>query len=304
MNETTLSKNLTDLRNARGVTQETAAEAIGVSPKTLSKWENTASEPELSMLCALAKYYGVTTDYLLGLAEQNATVTAETAVKDEIEALPAEEAIRKTFALSMYGIERLASRMIHDRNWGASPVIPENTIAPSARSVIESDSLYALGVNRDALNMTLLLLGNKEQFAWLWDGTVLDRLSGLFALLSDKGALCLMREIHTRNFPDSFSAGYAAKRAGIPAEDAENLLDGMCSYDILHGETAHLAVGDRKIYTTDGDSMTFALIALAYEKVFGINSNHYALHGDSRLVTQRIGTSCAEAPCETRKEEA
>ena len=61
----TLGEKLVQLRRARGVSQETLAEAVGVSRQAVSKWELGDALPELDKLVALAAYYGVTTDYLL-----------------------------------------------------------------------------------------------------------------------------------------------------------------------------------------------------------------------------------------------
>lgn len=53
------------LRKARGMTQEAAAELLGVSNKTVSKWETGGGFPEITVLPALAELYGVTTDDIL-----------------------------------------------------------------------------------------------------------------------------------------------------------------------------------------------------------------------------------------------
>lgn len=53
------------LRKARGMTQEAAAEILGVSNKTVSKWETGGGLPEITVLPALAELYGVTTDDIL-----------------------------------------------------------------------------------------------------------------------------------------------------------------------------------------------------------------------------------------------
>lgn len=43
MNEHGFAQTLCSLRTDRGLTQETVAAALGISPKTLSKWENGVS---------------------------------------------------------------------------------------------------------------------------------------------------------------------------------------------------------------------------------------------------------------------
>ena len=53
------------LRKQFGLSQETLAEKLGVTRQAVSKWESGSSVPELETVVALAKTFGVTTDYLL-----------------------------------------------------------------------------------------------------------------------------------------------------------------------------------------------------------------------------------------------
>ena len=60
-----LGTNLKQLRKERNLTQEDLAECLGVSPQTVSKWENNFSMPDISCLPVLADYFGITVDALL-----------------------------------------------------------------------------------------------------------------------------------------------------------------------------------------------------------------------------------------------
>lgn len=55
------------LRNKEGITQEQLAEALDVSPQAVSRWENEAAFPDISVLPVIANYFNVTSDYLLGI---------------------------------------------------------------------------------------------------------------------------------------------------------------------------------------------------------------------------------------------
>lgn len=50
---------LRDLRNEKGITQEELAEKYGVSSRSVSRWENGNTMPELGILVELADYYQV-----------------------------------------------------------------------------------------------------------------------------------------------------------------------------------------------------------------------------------------------------
>jgi len=54
------------LRKKANLTQEELAAKMGITMSAVSKWENGRSVPDLPMLCALADFFGVTTDELLG----------------------------------------------------------------------------------------------------------------------------------------------------------------------------------------------------------------------------------------------
>ena len=65
-----ISDRIQSLRKARGITQEQLADAVGVSRQAVSKWEAEQSVPDLERIVAMAEYFDVTTDYLLGRSDQ------------------------------------------------------------------------------------------------------------------------------------------------------------------------------------------------------------------------------------------
>lgn len=54
------------LRKEKDVGQKEVATYLKVSIATVSNYENDVHSPDYAVLCRLADYYGVTTDYLLG----------------------------------------------------------------------------------------------------------------------------------------------------------------------------------------------------------------------------------------------
>ena len=66
-----LGKKIRQLRFKAGMTQEQLAEQLGISPQSVSKWENAVAMPDISTLPLLAEVFGVTIDDLFDLtAEQ------------------------------------------------------------------------------------------------------------------------------------------------------------------------------------------------------------------------------------------
>ena len=59
------AKNLSELRQASGMTQLELGERLNYSDKTVSKWERGESIPDAGILKQIADVFGVTVDYLL-----------------------------------------------------------------------------------------------------------------------------------------------------------------------------------------------------------------------------------------------
>ena len=57
------------LRIEKGIGQEKLAKELGLSSGIISLWENGLREPSMSSLIILAKYFGVSIDYLVGLED-------------------------------------------------------------------------------------------------------------------------------------------------------------------------------------------------------------------------------------------
>lgn len=63
------SEILSKMRKERGVSQKKAAADLGISQALLSHYEKGIRECGLDFVIKCSKYYGVTTDYLLGVSE-------------------------------------------------------------------------------------------------------------------------------------------------------------------------------------------------------------------------------------------
>lgn len=60
------AERLKELRTENDLSQASLAKAIGVSQKAIDYWERGVNEPKATYIIALAKYFGVSYDYLLG----------------------------------------------------------------------------------------------------------------------------------------------------------------------------------------------------------------------------------------------
>lgn len=60
-----LGTKISELRKARGMTQDELADKMGVSPQAVSKWENDLSMPDLPVLIELSDFFHISLDDFL-----------------------------------------------------------------------------------------------------------------------------------------------------------------------------------------------------------------------------------------------
>lgn len=82
-----LNRILTELRNERGLSQKELAEGIGVSQSAIAKIEPGRNEATASTVRKLAKFFGVSTDYLLELEDDFGARQTSAAADSERELL-------------------------------------------------------------------------------------------------------------------------------------------------------------------------------------------------------------------------
>lgn len=65
MDTVKIGRFLSELRHERGFTQEQLGERLGISNKTVSRWENGNYLPPVEMLMVLSEFYGVSINEIL-----------------------------------------------------------------------------------------------------------------------------------------------------------------------------------------------------------------------------------------------
>lgn len=67
--QTILGKRLKELREEKGLTQKQLADELKLNSVTYLRYEKEQREPPLAVLADMAKFFNVSTDYLLGLTD-------------------------------------------------------------------------------------------------------------------------------------------------------------------------------------------------------------------------------------------
>lgn len=64
-----IAQRIKELRKTCGVSQKKLAEAIGVDKRAVIFWEQEINEPKATYIRNMAKFFGCSADYLLGLSD-------------------------------------------------------------------------------------------------------------------------------------------------------------------------------------------------------------------------------------------
>ena len=64
-----IKSRLKELRKEKELSQKQVADAIGYKQYSIADWENGRTEPDIATIIALARFFDVSTDYLLGVVD-------------------------------------------------------------------------------------------------------------------------------------------------------------------------------------------------------------------------------------------
>lgn len=285
------AENLTALRKARGETQEQLGEALGVSDKTISRWESAVSEPDLAALMALGEHFAVSADELLGRPKP---ADAAALMKEEIRSAPnaAGRFCRANRYISRL-VEAVYGSLPEDEGGPMADAIPAGEVREVAyRTVGQTPMGTMVSYHTREVKAAALVWRNEADFAWLRDDRV--RMAEFFSLFADPDMLALLYVLERMDFSQDFTAAYAAERAGIAEEKAADLLDRMLAVKGYHDNSGTISRstletmdGERTVYNFNGCGTTMAILSLARALVTGWGSNCNAYNDSGKMIGER-----------------
>ena len=96
-----IGSKLKSARNSIGLTQEQAAEALGVSRQTISNWENNKSYPDIISVIKMSDIYSVSLDHLLK-EENSMKHTYQEFLEESTNTVRAKRRLEKIILFSTY----------------------------------------------------------------------------------------------------------------------------------------------------------------------------------------------------------
>jgi len=291
----TFSEKLTELRKHAGETQEVLGEFLGVSGKTISKWESGATEPDLTALLAIADHYQVTADVLLG-RESPSDVKA--LIHKEMQAQNSTAAcFHRAFEYSHHIIASMFDAHDNPDTEPLQDAVPSYRIQPiSYRTNVELSMGALITYVTEDVRLGIQVYRNPAEFRWLYEDR--EKLASLFALLGDPDALAALYTMERADFSMEFTAVYLAEKAGIPPEKAEAILETLLTFKGLT-DTGHLSrstietlAGNRTFYRFDGSGAVMGLVSLAKILTDGWEGNNcMSWNGLCRMIGEKEGNN-------------
>ena len=256
-----LAENLTWLRKKAGETQRDLGEFLGISDKTVSKWETGDSEPGLDQVLTLAKHYGVSADAL---------IAGEWDIEDPYAGMGSRAAALAYFADSTgrtftFATGRLYPTGTDPEGEEGKPLVPPLCVKwhgnRGERTGVTTSEIFTHAVSHRQAALCVTLMQNADNYGWLERDA--DGLSAFLAALSKPGMMKLVRYLHTKGAPGRISAEYAAEKCGSTAEDARDLLR------ILAGpeETVVFPDGERAVLVFSGKPYLMTALTALHEEM-------------------------------------
>lgn len=224
---TTFSAQLQKLRKEHGVTQDTLAAHLGVSPQAVSKWEN-GSYPDGDLLPKIADFFGVSIDYLYGRAKEDTSAIQK--IIDELQNIVTDsDSSKEEFfeqALNYAWAIQLAAWASTISYYDRPELDEKDTVTVSEISSKAGFTYMRLNKN---LEYYFLVKQPKEGLANYLKVT--DKAAELFAFLGDKTNLKILQYMLTLKWQEAVRAKTVAKLLDIPVEKAEKSLDFLCKFN-------------------------------------------------------------------------
>lgn len=149
--ELTIGSKIRELRRERGLTQEEVAAHLGISFQAISKWERSDGYPDITMLPALARYFGVTVDALLGVndaasqaqyEEINRTWEANRAAGRHEENVALMQAALQDYPNDALLLVQLSASLERLERWQESAMVQEQILRYGGDSEIRSATQF------------------------------------------------------------------------------------------------------------------------------------------------------------------
>lgn len=199
----TMGEKIAELRKSKSMTQEELAARIGVSPQAISRWENSATMPDIMLLPVLANILDITIDELFAADKATAINEQDFDRAPKNAYMSVLDVLCKSFKQSSeYKAERLMQEFKDQRG-----------VQAGIRSMNSDDTVYATD------GLAVAYLAEKDTAAQLLED---DRIAEFFVALSNSAFRSMLEYLFENG--RSLTPAFAAAKFGISEDEALNAL--------------------------------------------------------------------------------
>jgi len=256
----TIGKNIAELRKNSEMTQEQLAETLGVSPQTVSKWENEVTMPDIMLLPVIAGCFDITVDELYGGKKP----------KEKRQAVEYDDIPEMLYDTIIELTQRGWADTVEGRDLDAEKermraYLAENRQVKTATFSNKNGAVIATS------EIGLLHRGkaNADQLTNEGIGRVLEILS--------KPAVRKVFAYEMEHMSNPITAPYTAKKCNLTLEEATEALELLTETQINHPTDVMLDEDKPvRMYAPEGgEKVMYALMILKIARLMDENLQHY-----------------------------
>ncbi len=248
----TIGMNIAELRRKHNMTQETLGEMIGISAQSVSKWENGATMPDITLLPILADIFNTSIDALFGMGDPAK------------KAIPAEELPPRAFDALL----KLSASSMHF----------EKDVIQKYRDAVNADGACASAVYTEEHGAFFA----NQNIGYVYRRTPKESLP----LLENENAVRLLSLIidpdvravlhYFAGTANPSTVGTICAKCALPKEKTDAAIQKLRSFGFLSSETITLEEGDITVWKKNRFDLMLHIYAILTLADFAEKDNqHY-----------------------------
>lgn len=271
MANNTIGKNISELRKAKGITQEMLAEVVGVTSQAVSKWESGGT-PDVELLPLLADYFSVSIDKLFNRAVNDYN-DLEKGVVNYIAGFPQEERIKKAFELCWTVERSLMGYTDLEEHHSLNAILEKDDGYIYSQMILDS-GITSMSMRKD---LKYFLIMPEPECGWIKELGNEEKYLELFNLLGNTEILKALYLLFNRE-NKQFTPKLLEKGLKISKEKAIEILNLLSQYSFIHTSKIELDDEVQKIYNFFPNPAFIPLLAISNEMIKKPNCFYWTCH--------------------------
>ena len=220
----TFGQNIAAFRKNKNFTQEKLAELIGISPQSVSKWENDVSMPDPALLPILADILSTSIDSLFGIG------TSANVSREQIPEKVTDDILHLIFSQfkNDHAVFEEYRRAIAEENGFSTALF--------------TDTNGAVWANED---LALAFRKSPESFRENLS-ELLEDCRPVIEIFSDANTVTILRTLLSNTTPSSVS--YIAAKSALSAEETAAILEKLVAINLAMSQEVHFDDSSMKLW--------------------------------------------------------